>query len=515
MEEESHEMHSEDDKALLEKNKKKTVKTRAQVQALEKLYTEHKYPTEAMKIQLAESIGLSEKQVSGWFCHRRLKDKRLINGENFATGRQDRSSGVIQDRVSGHRQDSCGSTKPGDDRNHETREVESERLTPKELSAADHLTYEHGSHYAGNYNRVADNTSSGSSSSLRNMPGHQNGDPFDVSTSRYLVPKFPVDVKGLKPRPGPSGYLKVKGQVENAAVTAVKKQLGKHYREDGPPLGVEFDPLPPGAFESQMEDAVDETHYSGEPVLPASPDVSKIRQNRNFGKGCDNNSSMASYNSNIDGTSFRTRHNGYNIPNSHIHQKYKPNTSSSNGGVYYRGSNSSLEMPEGSDRDVPASDSRDDNGIRPRPGYEVMRTGPISRDRHFQPYGGKVREYNDAGTKVLHGEKTDTEYYSKLTMKGNEYHNSEDKGPSRQIIKDGKFYADRRIINENRDKIPSKNDVPAPKRIREDYPWQQHAKTSSVMDNEPRTYQVIRSAREMPSSYSDDEESAETDSSVD
>lgn len=217
---------------------------------------EHKYPSESMKLQLAESIGLTEKQVSGWFCHRRLKDKKLMNGENHASVRQDRSSGVIQDRGSGHRQDSCGSTKQGDDKNLDTREVESGRLTSKEFSAAD-LIYEHDSHYAGNYNRTNDG-SSGSSSSLRNIPpNYQNGDPSDAVTSRYLIPKFPTDLKGVKTRPGPSGYLKVKGRLENPAIAAVKRQLGKHYLEDGPPLGVEFDPLPPGAFESSMQNPVE------------------------------------------------------------------------------------------------------------------------------------------------------------------------------------------------------------------------------------------------------------------
>ncbi|KAL0447903.1 UNVERIFIED_CONTAM: hypothetical protein Slati_1918200 [Sesamum latifolium] len=219
MEEDSPEMHSEDEKSPCGEEQEKDRQDTT---------SEHKYPTESMKIQLAESIGLTEKQVSGWFCHRRLKDKKLMNGENYATGRQDRSSGLVQDRGSGHRQDSCGSTKQGDDRNFDTREVESGRLTTKEFSAAD-LMYEHGNHYAGNYNRVND-ASSGSSSSLRNISNHQNGDPFDAASSKYLIPKFPTDVKGGKARSGPSGYLKVKGQVENAAITAVKRQLGKHYR---------------------------------------------------------------------------------------------------------------------------------------------------------------------------------------------------------------------------------------------------------------------------------------------
>ncbi|KAI8548108.1 hypothetical protein RHMOL_Rhmol07G0246800 [Rhododendron molle] len=88
---ESSEVHSEDNKALPEKSKKRRFKTPSQVEALEKFYIEYKYPLEELKSQIAESIGLSEKQVSGWFCHRRLKDKKQ-DGETAATGRQDRSS---------------------------------------------------------------------------------------------------------------------------------------------------------------------------------------------------------------------------------------------------------------------------------------------------------------------------------------------------------------------------------------------------------------------------------------
>ena len=60
----------------------------------------------------------------------------------------------------------------------------------------------------------------------------------------------------------PSGYLKVKGEIEHAAITAVKKQLGKHYREDGPLLSVEFDTIPPEAFECQIADLANGRLYS-------------------------------------------------------------------------------------------------------------------------------------------------------------------------------------------------------------------------------------------------------------
>ncbi|KAH6791655.1 hypothetical protein C2S52_002132 [Perilla frutescens var. hirtella] len=520
MGEESCEMHPEDDKALSEKNKKRIVKTRAQVQALEKFYNEHKYPSEGMKMDLAESIGLTEKQVSGWFCHRRLKDKKIINGESYATVRQDRSSGVIQDRGSGHRQDSCGSTKQGDDKNLDTREVESGRLTSKDISAAD-LTYEHDSHYAGNYNRTNDD-SSGSSSSLRNIPpNYQNGDPSDAATSRYLIPKFPSDVKGVKTRPGPSGYLKVKGRLENPAITAVKRQLGKHYREDGPPLGVEFDPLPPGAFESSMQDPVEENFHTGEDVR-GSPDFPNVRQNSKFCKGSEYPSTMASFNSDIDGVNFKTR-SGSDIPDSYIYQKSRIKTSLSNSGSYYPRSNSSVEFTEGSVRDMPGVGSRDDYGSRRRPGVEVTTMDTVPSYSNLQAYGGKLREkraeawphkYNDVSRRVSLGENPENEY-SNLTAKRNEYHSSGDKGLGREVIKECKIYADRRMINEHQVKIPLKNDSIGKKRLREEYPHQQPPKATLMMDNLPPNHPVIRSATEMPSSFSEDDESAGTSSSVD
>ncbi|GKC84215.1 homeodomain-containing protein [Tanacetum coccineum] len=48
--------------ALLDKKPKRIHKTPNQLAALENFYNEHKYPSEAIKLEVAESIGLSEKQ---------------------------------------------------------------------------------------------------------------------------------------------------------------------------------------------------------------------------------------------------------------------------------------------------------------------------------------------------------------------------------------------------------------------------------------------------------------------
>ncbi|KAF3561173.1 hypothetical protein DY000_02010931 [Brassica cretica] len=225
-------MPADGDKHSAENSKKRKLKTPMQVMALENFYNEHKYPSEEMKAKIAEEIGLTEKQVSGWFCHRRLKDKRSVKEDGNNIGSQDRSSVVLQDRGSVLRQDSCGSTKQTDYWNPKAREVESQRLYDDDGE---------------------DSTSSERRSSLhKNLVSSK-----DVESSRY-VGRSEHHPQAMRSHGAskPSGYLKVKGDSENVAITAVKRQLGRQYREDGPPLGVEFDPLPPGAFEPQTNNVI-------------------------------------------------------------------------------------------------------------------------------------------------------------------------------------------------------------------------------------------------------------------
>lgn len=280
--EETSELQPEDNKVSMEKSTKRKLKTPAQLKGLENFYTEHKYPTEELKLVIAEELGLTEKQVSGWFCHRRLKDKRLSKDDGAANGRQDRSSGVIQDRGSGlgQGQDSCGSSKHGDYRYLDPKEVESHGLYNRDLSVAD-MTYGRRNHFSENVSGM-DDTSSESSSYLQERLYPQGQGPYETEPSRYLASG--KSLPPLKPKGAmnmgykPSGYLKVKGEIEHAAITAVKKQLGRNYLEDGPLLGVEFDPLPPGAFECQTQDPVPEPYRFGDPALLKSPEISTAKR---------------------------------------------------------------------------------------------------------------------------------------------------------------------------------------------------------------------------------------------
>ncbi|GMP91419.1 hypothetical protein CsSME_00042130 [Camellia sinensis var. sinensis] len=498
--EESCDMHSEDDKALPDKSKKRRFKTPSQVEALEKFYNEHKYPSEEMKADIAGSIGLTEKQVSGWFCHRRLKDKKSWYGEAAVNGRQDRSSGIVQDRGSGHRQDSCGSTKPGNNRHFDPKEVESRRLSGQDFSAAD-LAYEHGHHPNENSSEM-DDTSSESSLPLQHMIHPQNVDPLDRATSRYVSQNeniTPINSMGIRTRTGPSGYLKVKGPVENTAITAVKRQLGMHYREDGPLLGVEFDLLPPGAFESSIKDPVDEPYYVGDPDLRHSPDVPRICNQPNSGMPKQRheayNSKMSSHDSDLDGTSFKIMGGSDHRENCFGHQSKPKQPLLPNHSNLFPG-RKSIEMDEGSAGGMPVYESNKLCKMRAKYDVEGRRIDSGSSHRGH-PYGRKVTGgqtepwlYNSDDVNLEDSQREHLESkYSNVTLKHSESLDMEDRGLSRRMTK-------------------------VAKRDRNEFPQQQSARKASMAETPLWTNQMKRSAVEIPSSFSEDE-TAETGSSVD
>ncbi|KAK7252126.1 hypothetical protein RIF29_35862 [Crotalaria pallida] len=158
---------------------KRQMKTPFQLETLEKAYALETYPTEKMRVELSEKLGLTDRQLQMWFCHRRLKDKKDLAAK-----------------------------KP-------PRKV----LEPSpELPAEDpRVGPESGNDYGSG-------SGSGSGSS-----------PFTRSESRSVVPQ--------------TGYYESpRVALELRAIACVEAQLGEPVSEDGPFLGIEFDPLPPDAF---------------------------------------------------------------------------------------------------------------------------------------------------------------------------------------------------------------------------------------------------------------------------
>ena len=150
------------------------------------------YPTEASRAELSVKLGLSDRQLQMWFCHRRLKDKKEGQAKESA------------------------SKKP---RNAVTEEAEAE----------DDARSEHGSH-SGSASRSRSRSRSGSGSS-----------PLGYG---QLAPVLSGNMGPL----GRRSYESPQSIFELRVIASVEAQLGEPLRDDGPILGMEFDSLPPDAF---------------------------------------------------------------------------------------------------------------------------------------------------------------------------------------------------------------------------------------------------------------------------
>eukprot|EP00258_Populus_trichocarpa_P020970 XP_024436989.1 homeobox-DDT domain protein RLT1 isoform X1 [Populus trichocarpa] len=158
---------------------KRQMKTPFQLQTLENAYATDTYPSDEMRAELSEKLGLSDRQLQMWFCHRRLKDRK----ENLVKHRK-------------------AAPLPGSP------------LEDMRIVRADS-----GSDY-------------GSGSVSGSSP---------LSESRKVV----LDDGHKVRRHYESSPRSV---TELRAIACVEAQLGEPLREDGPILGMEFDPLPPDAF---------------------------------------------------------------------------------------------------------------------------------------------------------------------------------------------------------------------------------------------------------------------------
>ncbi|KAL9355438.1 hypothetical protein Peur_053408 [Populus x canadensis] len=158
---------------------KRQMKTPFQLETLEKAYATETYPSEEMRAELSEKLGLSDRQLQMWFCHRRLKDKK------------------------------------------ETPVKKQRNTAPLPESPLEDMRVgaENGSDYG-----------SGSGSGSSPLSESRKVILDDGHTMRRYYDSSPRSVMELR------------------AIACVEAQLGEPLREDGPILGMEFDPLPPDAF---------------------------------------------------------------------------------------------------------------------------------------------------------------------------------------------------------------------------------------------------------------------------
>ncbi|KAH9296230.1 hypothetical protein KI387_039818, partial [Taxus chinensis] len=217
----------------------------------------HKYPSEAMKTQLSQQLGLSEKQVQGWFCHRRLKDKRLMKEEASDNGKQDPNNGFIHDSANGIKQDFSSSGKKVD---HQSYLASKQTGNPQVTNAVDYPAAVLASElrdqdlFTVNHENMED-TFAGSSSASQERSSLHSGNPTEIEATRFLSQNGNCHEMEAKSKKNMNCYMDpyFHDNGEHDAISAVKKQLGEEYREDGPTLSVEFHPIPPGAFDAPFE----------------------------------------------------------------------------------------------------------------------------------------------------------------------------------------------------------------------------------------------------------------------
>ncbi|XP_048328593.1 homeobox-DDT domain protein RLT2 isoform X2 [Ziziphus jujuba] len=177
-----------------ENKTKRKMKTASQLEILEKTYAVESYPSESLRAELSSKLGLSDRQLQMWFCHRRLKDRKV------APVKRSRKESPVVVGIEGG---SGGKMVVGD--------VGNEHISGLGL---------------------------GSSSF-----GHSVDSRRVLARPSLAVPRIGGDIPFIKRYYEPQQSI-----VELRAIAFVEAQLGEPLREDGPILGMEFDPLPPDAF---------------------------------------------------------------------------------------------------------------------------------------------------------------------------------------------------------------------------------------------------------------------------
>lgn len=154
--------------------------------------TAETYPSEAMRAELSKKLGLSDRQLQMWFCHRRLKDK------NSTPAKRMRKSTAV--------------------------------LAPDHSKDPLFAAPDPGSDYGSGSGSGSGSASGSSPYGNRELPivrYRREEDDIGVARRHCESPRTIMELR---------------------AIACVEAQLGEPLREDGPILGMEFDPLPPDAF---------------------------------------------------------------------------------------------------------------------------------------------------------------------------------------------------------------------------------------------------------------------------
>uniref|UniRef100_A0A452ZWD5 Homeobox domain-containing protein n=1 Tax=Aegilops tauschii subsp. strangulata TaxID=200361 RepID=A0A452ZWD5_AEGTS len=182
---------------------RRVMKTPYQLEVLEQTYTDDPYPNEAKRVELSAKLGLTDRQLQMWFCHRRLKDRRPPPA-----------------------------TKQRDE------EVAVPVLAPPPVLQHS-LPHPHAEPTYGEQLLLPCGSSRrgpGRSSAVPRISAPEVDRRYYEAHPVMLPPQAPVQLT----------------RAAHRAIETVQQLIGEPLREDGPVLGDHFDPLPPGAFGAPM-----------------------------------------------------------------------------------------------------------------------------------------------------------------------------------------------------------------------------------------------------------------------
>lgn len=190
---------------------KRKMKTPSQLEILEKTYAIETYPSESLRAELSVKLGLSDRQLQMWFCHRRLKDRK-------APAEKKQKKIVLPCAVEG----------------------------PSAADASQVIID----------NADAAKERGGLSLFGSDQPPQPQPQPRVVHKVGTAVPRISAEMPNMRRFYEPPLAIS-----EQRAIAFVEAQLGEPLREDGPILGMEFDPLPPGAFGAPIGTFLSAKHY--------------------------------------------------------------------------------------------------------------------------------------------------------------------------------------------------------------------------------------------------------------
>lgn len=211
------------------KKPKRQMKTPFQLGMLEKTYASEMYPSEATRAKLSETLGLTDRQLQMWFCHRRLKDKKEgIVKRPLADG------GLVE-------------------------RIESMRSSKQELMVVERGGgSDHGSRSRSRHESWSRSGSGSGSGSGSESDSSQFNEPL-VHSRAYEITQQKIMLRRI--------------------IDCVEVQLGEPLREDGPALGMEFEEPPPGAFGTPIvvKKRHGQTRHSYDGNLFEQPDPRSIK----------------------------------------------------------------------------------------------------------------------------------------------------------------------------------------------------------------------------------------------